>query len=237
MTCTSCNIQYVGCIPKTQIRRHISDIPCTTAKNISAVSDHFKNIHQGRSDTMQACGIERVFRPVGGGDHHRKLLNGESFWMFRYKLFSRLVGIKKSGLCHPLLTILFLLRYEFVLACALLTISFLFCIRVCSCQLTKSPVWLETRNILSLLSWCMCQQKHSFSQDDGCWIFAFWFMIIRTGGFHPTSRWAGFPSSEDSFLPNIVEECTTKKPQNYLRWFYTSKIWMLIDLHLQCINL
>lgn len=68
---------------KCRIRKHISDIPHAKVRNVSSASLHFSAIHAGSIECLAVQGIERVYPPIRGGDFKRKLLNRETFWMFR----------------------------------------------------------------------------------------------------------------------------------------------------------
>lgn len=60
----------------------MSDVGRNMALNISAVSRHFQVQHAGDVSSFRFQGIERVFRPIRGGDHYRKLLSREAKWIF-----------------------------------------------------------------------------------------------------------------------------------------------------------
>lgn len=82
--CTIC-VQYVGCTTnslKVRIRRHLSDVNNTLAVNISAVLRHFQTEHAGDVGTFRFQGIERVYKPIRGGDHLKKRLSREAKWIF-----------------------------------------------------------------------------------------------------------------------------------------------------------
>lgn len=49
----------------------------------SGASRHFSVKHDGDISTMQAYAIEKVFKPIRGGDWWWKLLNREAFWILR----------------------------------------------------------------------------------------------------------------------------------------------------------
>ncbi|CAJ0953387.1 unnamed protein product [Ranitomeya imitator] len=84
--CDLCKLQYVGCTVgplKRRFCKHISESALNnTSHNISAVSHHCKTIHAGNTSMIKVTAIEKVHKPPRGGDHRRKILNRESFWIF-----------------------------------------------------------------------------------------------------------------------------------------------------------
>lgn len=86
VSCDQCKLQYVGHTTqslKSRIRKHISDIPHSHTRNISALSQHFASVHNNSFSHMKVQGIERVYLPPRGGDFKQKLLNRETLWMFQ----------------------------------------------------------------------------------------------------------------------------------------------------------
>lgn len=84
ITCNICKIQYVGCTTtplKVRIRRHLSDVRKPLAINISMVSRHFIQSHAGDTSSLSFVGLERIFKPVRGGDRRKTLLLRESMWI------------------------------------------------------------------------------------------------------------------------------------------------------------
>lgn len=77
--CVCCQyVQYVGCTVnnlKTRIRRHVSDICNNSSHNISNLSKNNFEKHKGDITSFRFCGIEKVLRPIRGGDHRLKLLD------------------------------------------------------------------------------------------------------------------------------------------------------------------
>lgn len=70
ISCTECNIQYVGCTKnalKIRIRRHLSDVNKAMALNVSSASRHFQQVHNNNLTSFKFMGIERVSRPIRGG--------------------------------------------------------------------------------------------------------------------------------------------------------------------------
>lgn len=87
-TCDICNVQYTGstmCALKTRVRRHISDVNASYATNISAVSRHIREIHDGDPSCLTVQAIERLNRSARGGDDIHRLRNREAYWMFVLK--------------------------------------------------------------------------------------------------------------------------------------------------------
>ncbi len=83
ITCTRCNIQYVGQTSrplKIRINEHKSNIRC--GKNTS-VSNHF-NSSPHRPDDFVVTGLEKVKLPetMSDSDKTRQLLHRESFWIY-----------------------------------------------------------------------------------------------------------------------------------------------------------
>lgn len=85
VTCTACAVQYVGCTStplKVRIRRHLSDASKYDAIGASMVSKHCQRYHEGNASHLNFCGIERVSKPLRGGDTRHKLFNRESYWIY-----------------------------------------------------------------------------------------------------------------------------------------------------------
>lgn len=77
ITCTQCNLQYIGCTIRkrnARIREHIQviQIPAESRRNTSNVSKHYRDVHGNNTDTFQAMGIEKVSKQNRGGDWQRK---------------------------------------------------------------------------------------------------------------------------------------------------------------------
>lgn len=86
INCNSCQLQYVGHTTqklKQRICKHLSDIPHAISRNVSAASQHFFSVHNGNISSLSVIAAEKVFPPIRGGDLKRKLLNRETFWMYR----------------------------------------------------------------------------------------------------------------------------------------------------------
>lgn len=86
ISCLKCKVQYVGHTSqslKGRIRKHLSDIPFASVRNVSSASQHFAVHHSGSIESLRVQGIERVFPPIRGGDFKRKLLNRETLWMVK----------------------------------------------------------------------------------------------------------------------------------------------------------
>lgn len=84
-TGNSCNLQYVGSTStplKVGIRKHLSDINRPLAVNISTVSRCFLHTHAVNTLSFTFVGIDKVSKPIRGGDHRKKLLSRESLWIF-----------------------------------------------------------------------------------------------------------------------------------------------------------
>lgn len=85
ISCRDCGVQYVGstkCSLKTRIRRHLSDVDSAFCQQMSAVSTHCVQCHARSTASLVVQGIERVERPLRGGNHVRKLRCRETLWMF-----------------------------------------------------------------------------------------------------------------------------------------------------------
>lgn len=67
---------------KIRIRRHLSDANRPLATGISMVSKHCIQQHGGSTGSIIFTGIQRISRPLRGGDLHKKRLNRESFWIY-----------------------------------------------------------------------------------------------------------------------------------------------------------
>lgn len=50
--------------------------------NMSAVSRHFSLGHSGNTSSMSFIGIERIERPIRGGDFQKKIFSRKSKWIF-----------------------------------------------------------------------------------------------------------------------------------------------------------
>lgn len=46
------------------------------------VSKHCQQVHEGNTSILTFCGIEKVTRPLRGGDQRKKLFNRESYWIY-----------------------------------------------------------------------------------------------------------------------------------------------------------
>lgn len=82
ITCTLCNIQYVGrTIRRLRdcLRDHLYDI--STNKNTN-VARHWNNVHFRDTSSLAIQGMEQVTTPIRGGDRFRSLCKREVFWIF-----------------------------------------------------------------------------------------------------------------------------------------------------------
>lgn len=71
INCEECRLQYVGHTTqnlKCRIRKHISDVPQASARNVSAASQHFFSIHNNSISSLSVTGVEKVSLPIRGGD-------------------------------------------------------------------------------------------------------------------------------------------------------------------------
>lgn len=85
MSCSLCNEQYVGstkCCLKTRIRCHLSVVRISPLSQVSAVSLHCIQKHNCDTSSISVQGLERVMKPVRGGDYVKKLQSRESYWIF-----------------------------------------------------------------------------------------------------------------------------------------------------------
>lgn len=97
ISCSKCRVQYVGHTSqslKGRIRKHLSDIPFSSVRNVSSASQHFAVHHSGSTESLGVQGIERVYPPIRGGDFKRKLLNRETLCMVK------LQTVHPKGLNH-----------------------------------------------------------------------------------------------------------------------------------------
>lgn len=88
ITCKRCNIQNVGCLTiafKVRIRRHWSDAMSPSAIIMSMASCHFSQVHNGNVAFFTFMGIEKVFKPIRGGNHRKKMLSHETYWIFTFE--------------------------------------------------------------------------------------------------------------------------------------------------------
>lgn len=68
---------------KNCVRKHLSDVPHAYDRNISAATYHFAYCHAGSTASCTMQGIERVKLPIQEGDMKRRLLNHETFSMYK----------------------------------------------------------------------------------------------------------------------------------------------------------
>lgn len=104
INCNSCRLQYVGYTSqklKCRIRKHLSDVPHAGLRNVSAASQHFFSVHNQSVSSFSVIGVEKVFPPTRGGDMIRKLLNRETFWMFRLQsTFPTGLNLRQDMILH-----------------------------------------------------------------------------------------------------------------------------------------
>lgn len=63
INCEECKMQYVGHTTqnlKNRIRKHISDVPHASIRNISAASQHFHSVHNNSTSSLSVIGIPIV---------------------------------------------------------------------------------------------------------------------------------------------------------------------------------
>lgn len=61
---------------KVRSTEHLSDVINPLAVNILMASGHFAQVHQGNCKSFSFTGIEKVSRPLKGGDKKKKLQGG-----------------------------------------------------------------------------------------------------------------------------------------------------------------
>lgn len=55
------------------------------SRNISNISRHFRDIHQGDVSYMEVVGMEKVTWPLKGGDWQKKIFMREAFWILKLR--------------------------------------------------------------------------------------------------------------------------------------------------------
>lgn len=68
VTCTACNVQYIGCtVRKLRVRIYVHiqgvQVGLDSLRNISSVSRHFRDCHHGELSSLRVMEIEHVFSP------------------------------------------------------------------------------------------------------------------------------------------------------------------------------
>lgn len=84
ITCTICNLSYIGCTKrklKVRIAEHTSDISHKRTA-VSGAAKHFIEHHEASLSSFQFFGLEKVTRPSRGGNWVHKLFLREAFWIF-----------------------------------------------------------------------------------------------------------------------------------------------------------
>lgn len=83
--CNQCHQNYVGCTIrplKARIAEHVYGISKGSIHHSGAVR-HFVSCHNSSMATFQVYAIEKVTKPVRGGNWRKKLLMREAFWILR----------------------------------------------------------------------------------------------------------------------------------------------------------
>ncbi|OCT67250.1 hypothetical protein XELAEV_18038534mg, partial [Xenopus laevis] len=84
LTCTKCNIQYVGCTSrklKCRMREHINQIVSRSPSTV--VSRHLGIVcNDGDCSRLRIQGIEKITPIARGGDLIQRLLYREAYWIF-----------------------------------------------------------------------------------------------------------------------------------------------------------
>lgn len=82
ITCTSCQVQYVGRTTR-RLRDRLHDHLYNTEKEIlTNVSKHWVYTHHKDTSSLTIQGIEKIITPVRGGDRFQLLCKREVLWIF-----------------------------------------------------------------------------------------------------------------------------------------------------------